>query len=167
MLWKWGKRGGKVYFHNFYFQCPLGLAGSGRDRETEPLTTLPRHITHQDRATGVGVLRLLNILTPISGWAKSRPGGQWPGELRIGRPPVPCCGSAQNWRTNWWLKGTKVRARADVLKLSPQSKQLDRERESGYRLEELVGRRRTVSEQSQHGHWEMALKVFPGQRVGF
>lgn len=38
-------------------------------------------------------------------------------------------------------KGTIVRVRADVLNLGPQSKELQREQESGYRLEDPVGRR--------------------------
>lgn len=64
-------------------------------------------------------------------------------------------------------KGTKVRVRADVLNLGPQSKELQREQESGYRLEDPVGRGGSVSEENEHGCGEVALEGFPGQRVGF
>ena len=57
--------------------------------------------------------------------------------------------------------------KADVLKLGPQSRELDRKQESGSGLEEPVGMKGAMSEENQHGHWEMDLEVFCGQGVGF
>lgn len=53
------------------------------------------------------------------------------------------------------------------MKAGPQSRELDRKQESGYRMEEPLVSKEAVSEENQHGHWEMALEVFCGQGVGF
>ena len=60
-------------------------AGLVWERETEPLTTLPRHSAYQDSTTGLGLLNICPFSVARQGAGQT---GQWPGELRIGRPLV-------------------------------------------------------------------------------
>lgn len=128
---------------------------SERDREIASLTTLPGHIGQCFRDWGSEKGRLVS--SPCEWLGMSRPdwAGAW-GTYNC-RPPVTCHRSVQIWHIPV-QKGTKVIAKADVLKLGPQPKGLNKEQEFGYRLEEPVSRKGEVSEEKQHGNSELPLE---------